>query len=308
LPKRALFAFDRASGKILWAVGGQVNEREFLKKASFPMPPVIEKDTATVYAAAVYAENDTDLPQHYICAFNASTGELYWKTFITSGLLEINLFNNPAREIIGSALTIDNDTIYYCSNIGVVTAVDKFSGSVKWVKKYQQFEVPPTRNEYPAHLPLLWVNNPLLKMNYGSDKSALLVTPVDSAFLYALNPETGEEIWKWDGFDLGNIRYMLGTKGELLYLQGESNSICLNVAKEGKRVWVYPGPFRGKGGLAENAVYFSTPDSLAMVHPTSGKILNIWNWANLQTHPGNIIIRNNQMLTTSKDTINLFIK
>lgn len=304
LPNRALFAFNSSSGKILWSIGGQNNFREFLKKASFTMPPIVEHNV--LYTSAIYAEYDTDLPQHYLCAFNASTGELYWKTFITSGLLEVNLFNNPAREIIGSMLTVDDNSVYYCSNIGAITAVDKRSGMIKWLNKYQQNDIPPTRNEFLPHLPLHWVNNPLIKFSVSPEKSILINTPLDSPFLYVLDPKTGEELWKWEGADLGTNRYVLGIKDNLLYLQGENSVICLNIAKEGKRQWIYTGQFCGKGALTEQGLYLSTTNSLVILHPVSGKIINTWDWAKPATEPGNLLILDNILITTSKDTVNVF--
>jgi outer membrane protein assembly factor BamB len=321
-PHRTLFAFNAATGKTAWSAGDEFDKRAFFKKASFPLPPIV--DYNRVYAVAVYNENATDLPQQYLCSFNASTGELYWKTFITSGILEVNLFNNPAREIMPSMVTVDDDSIYCSSNVGVVSAIDKHTGMIKWIKKYGQLEITVTRGDSPARLPLLWVNNPLIKTQLA-DKQVLIVAPIDSNYLYALDAETGKELWQWNGSPLAPVRYVLGIKNNILYLQGENSVIGLDISKEGKRTWTYENQFKGKGALTDQSIYLPAKNALEMFDLTTKELQASWEWNSFPnteviidphvTPPvtvsvtipqGNILISDNVLVIVSEATINVF--
>ncbi|MBI4834440.1 MAG: PQQ-binding-like beta-propeller repeat protein [Planctomycetes bacterium] len=321
-PHRTLFALNASNGKIIWSAGEETDKRDFFKKASFPMPPVV--DYNCVYAVAVYNENDTDLPQQYLCSFNASTGELYWKTFVTSGILEVNLFNNPAREIMPSMVTVDDDSIYYSSNVGVISAVDKHTGMIKWVKKYNQMEITVTRGDSPVRLPLLWANNPLIKTQV-SDKHILIATPIDSNYLYALDGETGKELWQWEGSPLSPVRYVLGIKNNILYLEGENSVIGIDISKEGKRAWTYENQFKGKGGLTDQSIYLPARNALMMFDLATKKLQASWEWnsfpntgviidpnttppvtVNVNIPAGNILISDNVLIIIAEGTVNAF--
>ncbi|MEK7450146.1 MAG: PQQ-binding-like beta-propeller repeat protein, partial [Planctomycetota bacterium] len=339
IPNRILAAFDSLNGRMKWKVGGypdwasnsdnQPKAEEdgasgnddfyFLQKASFPVPPAVEGDIgqgAVVYTPAIYTANPTDLPEHYVCCLDAATGQLRWKTFVASGLLETNLFNNPTRESVPLLITVDEQNIYYCSNIGVLAALDKKSGNIKWIKKYQQYQIPPTTDLTSPRLPLTWVNNPLLYISKPGGPNYLIGAPIDSPFLYVLEADNANELWKWDGAELGNGRYILGVYEGLLILSGENKLIALNIAKEGKREWVADfkdDPIVGKGALTSEEIYLGTVNGLYKLNAKNGKIISKLPWSTGSDNQpaadalaGNLIILDGILVTVSAQRLNVF--
>ncbi|MCK4908996.1 MAG: PQQ-binding-like beta-propeller repeat protein, partial [Planctomycetes bacterium] len=330
IPNRSLMAIDRVTEKLKWSVGGQNDGPDFLSKASFPMPPAVEgnlAEGASLYTAAIYTENPTDLPEHYLCSFDAASGRLRWKTFIVSGLLETNLFNNTTRESVASVVTLDEENVYYCSNMGVLAALDKKSGAIKWVKKYRQYHIPPTTDIRPPRLPLIWFNNPLLYVRSADQagQDMLISTPVDSPFLYVVDPASGRELWKWDGTQLGNIRYLLGASQDILVLSGQNMLIALDLKAEGRRAWVAEiknDRIAGKGALTAESVYLSTDQALKKFDLQTGKIISEWNWPGAEPgqispqspaprmfsgrRAGHCLILDNILVTVSAKQLNVF--
>lgn len=316
-PRRTLFAFDTLTGRILWTtrkVPYDNKDNNSFEDILFPVAPAAEDDV--LYLAGIHMLQQTDIPEHYLFALNGKNGEVYFKTFIASGILETNLFNNPSREPIVSAVTVDKDNIYYCSDMGVISAVDKYSGMLKWLKKYEQYSIPST---YPAinppRLPLRWVNNPIIytdSLSTNKTKGQIIITAIDSPFLYVLSTENGEELWRWnaDAVQMGNIRYLVGIKDNLLIVSGETSLICLNLAKDGKIEWIKDGyKFMGKGAITDDKIYVSTTDKgILEIGLKTGKLLNIHTaLPEEKIYPaGHLLLVNNFLITASSEQINIY--
>ncbi|MDI6787014.1 MAG: PQQ-binding-like beta-propeller repeat protein, partial [Planctomycetota bacterium] len=298
-PRRTLFAFDTRTGRILWTTKDNPTDQQRANNLAvsptginsanlnpyqgfiFPVAPV-EQD-GVIYLAGIYMPNQVDVPEHHLFAINPRNGEVFFKTFIASGILEANLFNNASREPIAGAVTVDDDNIYYCSQMGVVATVDKYNGNLNWIKKYDQYYIPTTWPDYkPPRLPLRWVNNPIIYTECLSNehtKGQIVVTAIDSPFLYVLAKENGKELWRWnaDSIPLGNTRYLLGIKDELLIVSGKSNITCINLKKEGKIEWMVSGTgMNSKGGITDDRVFVSSSDhTIVEIGLKNGKRLKI---------------------------------
>lgn len=318
-PRRTLFAFDTLSGRILWTtqkIPYDNKDNNPLEDIVFPVAPAAEDDV--LYLAGIHMVQQTDIPEHYLFALNGKNGEVYFKTFIASGILETNLFNNPSREPIASAVTVDKDNIYYCSQMGVIAAVDKYSGMLKWLKKYDQYAIPATSPNSalnPPRLPLRWVNNPIIytdSLPANKTKGQIIVTAVDSPFIYAISTENGEELWRWnaDISQMGNIRYFIGIKDNLLIVSGESALICLNLEKDGKIEWIKDGyKFIGKGAITDDKIYVSTTDKgILEIGLKTGKLLNIHTASPEEKiyQAGHLLLVNNFLITASPEQINIY--
>jgi outer membrane protein assembly factor BamB/tetratricopeptide (TPR) repeat protein len=311
-PRRTLFVFDTSTGRILWTTQKVANDNNSLDNTLFPIAPAVEDDV--IFIAGIHMLQQTDIPEHYIFALNAENGEVCFRTFIASGILETNLFNNPSREPIASAVTIDKDNIYYCSNMGVIAAIDKYSGILKWLKKYEQYSIPPTLDPYPPRLSLRWVNNPIIAMDsltMNTTKEQIITTAIDSPFIYVLSVENGEELWRWnaDVIQMGNIRYLVGVKDNYLVVSGESSLICLNIAKDGKIEWIKDGyKFIGKGAITDEKVYISTDKAVLEIGLKTGKLLNIHTELSGEGgYPvGHLLFINNYLVLTSLDQMKIY--
>ncbi|HYE98586.1 MAG TPA: PQQ-binding-like beta-propeller repeat protein, partial [Planctomycetota bacterium] len=102
-PRRALYALDATSGKLLWKVGGEVRADALEANASFSVAPTPEN--GRLYVGAIKQMHSTDPFEHHLLCLDAATGRTIWSTFVASGGTEINLFGNSTRESLGSPVS-----------------------------------------------------------------------------------------------------------------------------------------------------------------------------------------------------------
>ncbi|MBI3271810.1 MAG: PQQ-binding-like beta-propeller repeat protein [Planctomycetes bacterium] len=310
-PLRALFAFDTTTGKILWRIGGLRDSAEFTQRASFALAPAVEGDQ--VYAGAIFYREPTDPIGHYVCCMEAATGRLLWRTEVSNGFGEMNLFNNPTRESVGSSVTLLGDALYYCTNLGVIACLDRETGARRWVRRYAQFKIAPVRDIYPetAHR-ASWANNPILAV-----PGYLFVTPTDSPFLYCLDPETGDERWSWPPREsaetMGRMTYLAGVHAECVYVTGDT-TYALRYAKGGETKWVWRAPRDPKvegrapvaaGALTPDALYLPCRTKLHKLDPVTGRAQACL-WLNPAEDPGNLLFSNGVLLTGSLSAVSAF--
>lgn len=313
-PYRALFALDAQSGRIRWRLGGDDTGSTFEERASFPMAPLVEGDR--LFVGATYSLRPTDPIEHYVTCLDARTGDARWSTYISSGFLEINLFNNPLREPLGSSISKSGDTVVYCTNMGVIAGLDASNGWPRWIRKYRQYSIEPTRDPYnPQRLGFGWANNPPL-----IDDGVVYVTPMDSPYVYAINLATGEERWKqevnpnvgeWAGSE-NTYRWLLGLRGGTLFLQGD-DLMTLDLAKQGKRKWPMPKDLKearaqmlGRGMLAGDVVWLPTDQGLFRVDARTGKSLGTTPWPGGAEAGGSLLFAEDIVCATNRQACSLF--
>lgn len=221
IPTRRLFAFDAESGRILWSHWrpelARLGMGEIVDRTSVATPPIVAG--GRVYAGIYRMEGKIDF---YVACFDLKTGRTLWKTPVVTGQLELNMFGRPIREFAGSPLLLDGGNLYFATNLGVCASADAESGRLRWVSRYDQIFIGPAlsyqRNPRVVH----WANQPPV---HG--EGILFVTPLDSEYLYAIRPETGEVLARRffnqvDGsnrYNLG-LRHLLGVAEGKLFLSG----------------------------------------------------------------------------------------
>ncbi|MBI5368217.1 MAG: PQQ-binding-like beta-propeller repeat protein [Planctomycetes bacterium] len=311
-PLRALFAFDITTGKILWKVGGIRESDDFALRASFAMAPAVVGPD--VYAAAIFNRVQTDPITHYLACLDAATGRVRWKTEICSGFGEMNLFNNPTRESVGSAVSVYGSGVYYCSNLGVIACVDRHTGRRRWLRRYNQFPIQPVRDVYPDSSDRSsWANNPIaIRPGY------LFVTPTDSPYLYCLDPETGAEKWTWDrqknAERLGESQvffptWLAGVTEEAVIVTG-GGATALAFAKGGTRLWTWRPPDNrppaGAPALTPDALYVPGRQRLYRINLTTGRSDESWRWAAPTEDAGNLLLADHAILSASGSGLSAF--
>ncbi len=302
LPNRALIALDAQSGRFLWRLGGtRASEggEEFADRASVASAPAAVG--GDLYAGAVYQANATNPIEHYVCKVDAATGELAWRTNVCSGFLEMNLFNNPTRESVGTPVTVYQDLALYCTNMGVVAAVDTRTGRVRWLRRYRQLPIGPTRDIHSERMPASWANNPILV-----HEGRMFVAPTDSPYLYAYDVETGRELWsrirnQYEARQAGvdQERFLLGILRETLILSGET-VIALDLGT-GRKRWTWRPPesndrILGRGACTREHVYVPTRFKLHRLNP-EGREQAAFKW--YERDAGNVLIADNVLLSAT---------
>jgi len=264
-PKRALYAFDAATGKPLWRLGGKPFQargeppgaRARLEDiGTFSTPPTPEG--GRLYVGAILQRFSTDPFEHYVLCLEPSTGRILWSSFVASGGTEINLFGNSTRESLGSPVAVADDTVYYVTNHGIVAGLDKATGRLRWTYRYRQLAVMPTRSVYVTKNRLGWVSSPPVVA-----RGVVAVTPTDSDLLYGLDARTGE--LKWEHPRVREVRCLYGVRDTTLVLGGERLEL-LDV-RTGERVAPLVSELdgTGRGVVAQDAIYVPCRDKLRRV-------------------------------------------
>lgn len=293
-PKRRLFALDAVTGKKLWQLGGKAQAKDFQDNLSFSTAPTAEGDR--LYVGAIYQPNVTDPFKHYVLCLDPKTGEILWKTFIASGLTEMNLFNNATREAFCSPVTIYDDTLFYSTNIGAVAGLDKHTGRIKWVFRYRQTPAPATRDVQIERNKLEWINNPPIVWD-----NIVIFTPLDSKYLWALGRQDG--LVKWKIKRRQGLRYIYGIHKEHLILGGDGIAIY-DLKRKGKLIKFREGRSVGRGALCRQAIYFPASEGIISLTYRTLKKKGILRWSRTKAQKGgNILITNGTLVITTMNAL-----
>ncbi|HZN62214.1 MAG TPA: PQQ-binding-like beta-propeller repeat protein [Planctomycetota bacterium] len=223
-PKRALFALDAYTGKVLWRLGGVPGADRFEDGLSFSTAPT--PAGGLLYAGAIRQPHPTDPFEHHVVCVDPATGKVRWSTFVASGGTEINLFGNSTRESLGSPVSVEGDSVYYGTNHGALASLDRTTGRLRWVSRYLQLPVRPTRRIDIQRGSLQWLPSaPVVA------RGLAVFTPTDSTYLYALDAATGEAQW-WR--KRNEHRAMGPSDGTFVVLSGPDGVEWLDLTRGGK--------------------------------------------------------------------------
>ncbi|MBV8880881.1 MAG: PQQ-binding-like beta-propeller repeat protein [Planctomycetaceae bacterium] len=298
-PRRALYALDAYTGKLLWKVGGKLGSDVLEENASFATAPVAEGGRR--YVGAVKQKLSTDPFQHYVLCLDPATGKTLWSTYVASGGTEINLFGNSTRESLGSPVSVSDDTVYYCTNHGAIAALDKKSGRIRWARRYRQLQVMPTRSVYVQKNRLEWVNSPPVVA-----RGTVVVTPTDSQMLYALDAQTGQ--LRWDRPRGQDVRTVYGVRDGTLVLGGERVELCdLLTGRPTSPPMADELRGSGRGVLSEDGIYVPGQDKLRRLNWDG-----TWDESSARRWPGgvadggNLLIVDGAVVLAAQDSVQVF--
>lgn len=298
-PRRALFALDAASGRLLWKLGGVLRREALEENATFSAPPV--PDGGRLYVGAVRQKLPTDPFEHYVLCLEASTGRILWRTFVASGLTEINLFGNSTRESLGTPVAVTEDAVFYGTNHGAVAALEKKEGKIRWVYRYAQLPVRPTRSIAVSKNRLGWINSPPVVA-----QGVVVATPLDAPAAYGLDVRTGE--LRWARPRSMEIRTAYGVRETTLVLGGDGLEFV--DIRTGKLVAMTGPELRGtgRGAVAEDGVYVPSVDGLRRVgwdgawenRPAGG-------WGGARPRGGNLTVVDGVLVLAAHDGIDVYV-
>lgn len=258
IPHRRLLAFDLESGKRLWDLAD--SQDPFLRAASFALPPI--ERHGVLYAGATVRDASI---KTYLVALDAASGKLIWKRFLGAGQIELTMFGEQAIEPLAMMPAERAGTIYHCTAFGVIAAVSALTGEVEWLQTYDTIALEAAQTYYARERQLVWRNVPPLVA-----EGTLVVAPLDSEKVYALDAESGEIRW---ALDHGSDRRVLGAAGGRVILQGDRlRAIDL---RSGKLLWSFPADgFPGASMAEEEAGEGLLAGGEALV-PLTSRILRV---------------------------------
>ncbi|MBB6431481.1 outer membrane protein assembly factor BamB family protein [Algisphaera agarilytica] len=173
-----LVSLDRNTGELRWSVTpGELDPT--LERAAFHGTPVSCGDQVIVMARRSQASSFQD---SYLFAVDAVTGDLRWRRHLasTSGPNSRNAL--PPM----SSMSIDNDIIYLCDNLGAAASVDARSGSIRWVRVLLEQQAN-ARGQQIISIPFSEASRPV-----RSEAGLIMPMRINSARGMLLAPDTGE--------------------------------------------------------------------------------------------------------------------
>lgn len=262
LPERRLFAFDRQTGKLVWSHWRPLAGA--LEQETVTAPPVL--GAGLVFAEAHRIEGKVS---SYAVAFDAQTGERVWKTYLLTGQEDLNMFGRLFMEHPASPPTLDGGVLYLCTNLGLVAAVDAATGRILWMAEYEV--IPIRSNTHPSALPRIfyWANN-----HARVSDGVLVVTPLDSKYLYAFEASTGKRLWDLRYDEIGDepLRYLLDARDGMALVSGtqiyafdlRTGALRWSGHPREPRAYVL-GANGGRGTVHEGIVYWPTREGLEVL-------------------------------------------
>lgn len=276
-----------AEGRLLWKATPE-------NGWAFEGSPVA--DQSNVYVAMRRNEVQS---QAYVACFDAESGELRWRQYVCGA-------DTPARgqisEITHNLLTLQKQTIYFCTNLGAVAALDCHDGQVRWLTLY------PRSLQGDGNKPAPWGARDATPCLY--DRGTLMVAPADSRFLFCLDAATGQILWQKGSF-AEDIVHLLGVADDTLIASGSRLYwIDLKAPEQGRLKHSWPdGEERlgyGRGVIAGDYVYWPTREKIYQFDKTSGRMCKLLELTPHAVGGGNLIVAGGRMLVaTSKELVAL---
>ncbi len=306
IPRYALCAFNRRSGKLRWlAHRGEKYKKYFAGKwHSIIASPV-------VLDGRVYAEVKVRqmLVKSFLAAFDEKTGEMEWVTPLCSNGTELTMFHYDARGPLASMLVAQQGarpTLYCCTNLGAVFALDPESGRIRWSSLYNQIPLHAADNYYANMRKIAWANCPPVL-----SRGVLVAAPLDSSEVYAFDAASGRVLWKFDsGLRNPTFRQLVGVVEDKVILSG-TKLTALDL-HSGKVKWTSTsfGALGGSGqGLAnETEIVLPRPEGLYRFSTSSGKVLVMERWPmrSMNEEPGNLLQADDRLVVTGTSKITVY--
>jgi len=194
----SLLALDFVTGEIRWAAGPIAPLDAEDRQRRYEAAPAVGK--GSVFAPYIHdrIEGDTHLDSAYgVRAFDAESGRLLWDREICSlapGKFAAGFsqeYRNRIRSF-ASPPTLHQGTVYECTDTGTIAAMDAISGSVQWCIRYPTWLGVHDQTDGMSYRRSGDFWYPQAPMVLGD---LLIVTPVDSPLLYAVERATGKVRW-----------------------------------------------------------------------------------------------------------------
>jgi outer membrane protein assembly factor BamB len=212
---------------------------------------------------AVRRQDEVRVESHVAC-FEVTTGRLAWRTKIcdaeTPGEGLVN-------ELSHSLVTLDHDTLYFNTHLGVVCALEARTGDLRWLITYPRASFPPRDPDDGA---LHHFRDLTPSTVY---RGVLLLAPSDSRQIFAVEGASGQLLWTLPPGIATDAKHVLGVSGDCWLVSGDY-LYWIDVDR-GHLVTQFPPPGRqvpgyaagtprgfGRGLLHGDRVYWPTQDKI----------------------------------------------
>jgi outer membrane protein assembly factor BamB len=204
--------------------------------------------------------SDPQLQLNVAC-FDATIPKLVWNRKICGG---VEALAGDVDEVRHQLLTLAEERLFYCTNLGAVASLDSRDGSIRWIGTYPRIEEETAAefNKRQQHGP-----NPCVFHD-----GLVLAAPTDCERLLAYDAETGALKWTRELF--GRTHQVLGVAGSRVVVAGDFLR-GLDV-DTGRVLWCDgrsdpEASTCGRGLLAGDLVYWPRREEIRLVEISTGK-------------------------------------
>jgi outer membrane protein assembly factor BamB len=222
-------------------------------------------------------------------ALDITSGKILWRTDVGSVTRRssgrFNRSRDPVLDVLDpwqniSAPCVDADTVYIAPNCGAVIAVDRFDGSIRWIRPYPTASNAPeparssrqrgnvrTRELPSTGIPRAsvyrWNTTPV---RVGDN--LLVVAPHDTDRVFALDARTGKPEWHTDSLASATL---FGAAGKLVFL---SDKIITALDTEQlESAWTWDGGVVGAATLVADQIIVPTAGGLVTLNAGDGAVV-----------------------------------
>jgi outer membrane protein assembly factor BamB len=192
IPERRLIALDAETGKELWNTLPPKNwdgdSGSFAESMTVVGPPTIVGARVLVPMAKLRGR----IELHLGC-FDLATGRVLWSAPLVTGQRSLNMFGRANTEFSAPPAVVVGDTAIMLTQLGIVAAVDIFTGETRWDTVYNQVSIRAPEYFQPGWLDNRWRNAPPVITG-----STLIAAPFDGKSMFALDIESGSMLWSVD--------------------------------------------------------------------------------------------------------------
>ena len=280
--------FDTASGRLIWSTLGKISWSG-LNPASDPVLA-----DGRLYLLAVKQGMISTTSEISLVCLNTDDGSMLWrKNFGSQKLTMTPTWNSgyPYYRFdfvhFGNAVTVRDGHVYCLTNMGLVARCDARDGMVEWVHPY----------------PRCWLGYNLLHLlaRMGSppiiDGERIVILPRDTFGVFALNRNTGEQVW--DNAYVPS-EAVAGRFGDLLLLRNKREVAGISM-KTGGVVWFrqFDGTLLESPAQTGPVLTVATAEKLYRLESASGRTLETSDWKTKPLSP--FSLRGSELLGLSSE-------
>ncbi len=241
--------------------------------------------------------NDPQLQLNIAC-FDGGTGKLVWNRKVCGG---VETIAGDAEEIRHQLLTLADERLVYCTNLGAIASLDARDGALRWVTTYARVETESiaafNKRQQQGPKPSLF------------HEGLVLAAPTDGDRVLAFDAETG--VLKWDQPLSEQATQLLGVAGSRLVAAGDR--LWAIDVDTGRLLWQEgqddpAAATWGRGVLAGDLIYWPRREEIRLVEIATGKVRRQVDLAGLYGMPGggNLTIVGGMLLVAQSDRLLAF--
>ena len=322
IPERRLIALDLATGEPLWDTmpppAWDGDSGSFAERMTVVGPPTVVGARVLVPMARLRGRIEL-----HIGCFDLASGEVLWSAPVVTGQRTLNMFGRANVEFSAPPPVVLGDTIIVATQLGLVAALDLFTGETRWDALYEQVPIQPPQYYAAGWIANRWRNAPPIIVD-----DTVLVAPFDGEALIALDAETGATLWSIDqrlltrqlGIRSTTSRRRPGAGLELL-LAADERSVLLGgtavvsvefprgtrLGPPLRRGWAWPleGTLRGDAGFPAvdaHSVFVPTGKGVVVLDRQSGRVREEVSGGRLGA--GQLLVADGMLFSTDGDYLN----